>query len=129
MLDIDHFKAINDRYSHQTGDAVLQTVARLLRHQARDVDVIARYGGEEFALILPETPLDEAVAAADRLRRAIAAYPWAADYPDLAVTVSIGVVAGEPGDCPAAALRRADAYLYEAKRRGRNRTVGPAGVA
>jgi diguanylate cyclase (GGDEF)-like protein len=123
MLDIDHFKAINDRYSHQTGDDVIQTVARLLRHHARDVDVVARYGGEEFALIFPETPLDQAVAAAERLRLAIAGYPWSFGHPDLVVTVSIGIVPNEPGDSPADALRRADAHLYAAKRQGRNRTV------
>ncbi|HYW11996.1 MAG TPA: GGDEF domain-containing protein, partial [Longimicrobium sp.] len=90
MVDVDHFKDVNDRFSHAVGDEVLRTVARILRENTRGVDVVARYGGEEFCLILVEATADEAVQLCDRLRGLIADYDWASIRPGLALTVSMG---------------------------------------
>jgi diguanylate cyclase (GGDEF)-like protein len=120
MLDIDHFKAFNDRYGHEQGDRVLQAVAATLREVARDSDLACRYGGEEFMLILPHTPLDGAVRCAERLRTAIAE----CDVDGLGVTVSIGVACFDGMAGPADDLVEvADRRLYLAKRGGRNRVV------
>jgi diguanylate cyclase (GGDEF)-like protein len=122
MMDIDHFKAVNDRFSHAVGDEVLRTVARLLRENTRGVDVVARYGGEEFCLILVETRAEEAARLCDRLRGLIADYDWSAIRPGIAVTVSVGVAGLHEGaDAPDALLAAADARLYAAKHAGRNR--------
>ena len=128
MLDIDHFKAVNDTYGHPAGDEVLRTLAGLIRHVLRPVDQPARYGGEEFAVILPETPVAETCVLAERLRSAIAAAPFALGTGAmLCVTVSIGV-AGCPEDADAgsALVAAADRALYAAKSAGRNcvRTSG-----
>jgi diguanylate cyclase (GGDEF)-like protein len=98
LLDVDHFKSINDRYGHPTGDAVLANVGRVLTRTLREVDVAARYGGEEFAVLLPETELDIGLDIAERLRNAIAASVAHAPGGQIAVTVSIGISA-----CPACA--------------------------
>ena len=122
MVDIDHFKAVNDRFSHAVGDEVLRTVARLLRENTRGVDVVARYGGEEFCLILVETRAEEAARLCDRLRGLIADYDWSTIRPGIAVTVSIGVAGLHEGaDAPDALLAAADVRLYAAKHAGRNR--------
>jgi len=125
MADIDHFKALNDLFGHQLGDAFLSRVARMLRDSARRAgDVVARYGGEEFALILPSTDARAARELAEGARRAIAAH----DFADLVaggyrVTVSIGVAAAVPqgGSGAATLVNASDAALYQAKRNGRNR--------
>jgi diguanylate cyclase (GGDEF)-like protein len=125
MADIDHFKRINDRFSHAVGDEVLRTVARILRENTRGVDAVARYGGEEFCLVLVETAQDAAVCLCERLRERIARHDWSAIHPALAVTISIGVAGLEEGmDAPDALLAAADARLYQAKRAGRNRVCG-----
>jgi len=125
MLDVDHFKAVNDEHGHTAGDAVLADVVARLRERLRSVDLLGRYGGEEFALVLPETDPDAALAAAERLRRAVAAAPvMLADGTTLEVTISLGVtrVTAEDGalDGP---INRADAALYAAKAAGRDRVV------
>jgi two-component system cell cycle response regulator len=124
MLDIDHFKPINDTHGHQAGDEVLQELADRLRQNIRPMDVACRPGGEEFLVILPETPGDLAVMAAERVRKAIAADPFSvlSDTRQVAVTVSAGVSSLQgPNDTMAELLNRADTALYQAKSAGRNR--------
>ena len=120
MIDIDHFKTINDIHGHQTGDRVLIEVARRLVANVRGTDVVGRWGGEEFVVLLRFCGLPDAVAAAEKLRRQISD---AAIAPAGSVTVSIGAAQAAPGDDIAAWLARADAALYEAKRTGRNAVV------
>ena len=123
ILDADHFKLVNDHHGHPGGDAVLRGLAARLRNLARAEDLVARYGGEEFAIALPETDLAGAVIAADRYRRAVAVSPFDYDGTPIALTVSVGVAAFEPGVPCGDILSTADARLYEAKRTGRNRVV------
>ena len=122
MLDIDHFKSINDTYGHHIGDEVLKMVADILKNILRDIDILGRLGGEEFAIVLPETPLKEAVVAAERIRMAIEAFTLNTEQGDIQVTISIGVAtmtdAHEENET---LLNRADALLYQAKENGRNR--------
>ncbi|MBU2603816.1 MAG: diguanylate cyclase [Actinobacteria bacterium] len=126
MVDVDHFKNINDTYGHQTGDHVLQSVAKFLSDSVRQTDICGRYGGEEFVLLLPNTPGGNAVFLADRLRRGIAdqLHTGLGIPGHVSVTVSGGVAT-----CPRDAtdvtelIRRADEALYDAKRSGRNRIV------
>jgi diguanylate cyclase (GGDEF)-like protein/PAS domain S-box-containing protein len=122
LIDADHFKAINDRYGHPGGDAVLHALGRLLTRTFRQVDVVARVGGEEFAVLLPSSTLAGAAAVAERLRQAIAAQPIAFDGREIACTVSAGVAAsdGEPLSLDTL-MQRADRALYAAKANGRNR--------
>lgn len=127
MLDIDRFKRVNDEFGHALGDEVLRRIAAVLRQTCRAVDVVARYGGEEFALALPDTSLAEAVVLCERIRAAVEAHPWGELEARLGVTISAGVVARMPGEDPDAALARADALLYEAKRNGRNRVESGPG--
>jgi diguanylate cyclase (GGDEF)-like protein len=123
MADLDHFKSINDRFSHAVGDAVLRTAARLIRTSVRSVDVVARYGGEEFALLLPETPLHLARLVCEKIRHALASYPWHEVHPDLQLTASFGC-ADDTSNGPLQMLHAADQMLFEAKRQGRNRVAG-----
>lgn len=132
MLDIDHFKRINDTFGHLAGDAVLREVAQILRNGVRRTDVVARYGGEEFCIVSPDCRLPEAVALAERLRGKVEGHPFRVpglDQP-LKVTVSAGV-AEFPGDARSKPelLDCADSALYEAKRRGRNCVVSYKEVA
>lgn len=127
MLDIDHFKAINDRFGHVAGDRVLRSLADILRANLRSNDLAARLGGEEFAVLLPETSIDDALIQAERLRQSVAAHAMSFGGKDLAITVSIGVAALDPGDSSIeAVLMRADTGLYLAKQDGRDcvRVVG-----
>ncbi len=122
MVDIDHFKAVNDSHGHAVGDAVLVSVAELLRNAAREVDQVARVGGEEFCLLLPHTDLEGAMQVARRTREAVRSGPW----PELdhTLTISVGVaMVCDPDETPAAALARADAALYRAKDEGRDCVV------
>jgi diguanylate cyclase (GGDEF)-like protein len=121
MLDLDHFKAVNDRFSHAVGDEVLRTVARILRDHTRGVDVVARYGGEEFCLILVETKLEEGARLCDRLRGLIERYDWSALRPGLSVTITAGVAGLHEAEAPNELLAAADVRLYAAKHQGRNR--------
>jgi diguanylate cyclase len=121
QLDIDHFKRINDRHGHATGDRVLVTMAQLLRDNTRNRDVLVRHGGEEFVLVMPGMALDSAAEVCERLRDCVAGHRWAAaDAGDLAITVSIGLAAAPSYDVNQL-LHRADRALYRAKRGGRNR--------
>ncbi len=122
ILDLDHFKLVNDVYGHQRGDAVLVELAGRVRGQVRDVDTVARYGGEEFVVILPETDEEGATQAAERIRAAVRRRPFGepGEAP-LEVTVSVGVaVFPLHGAGSTSLLRRADEALYEAKRGGRD---------
>jgi len=119
--DIDHFKHINDRFSHASGDDVLRAIGRLLREHLRPHDAIARWGGEEFVVGFGGgLPLDQALKVADRLRATIEQHPWATMAPELKVTMSLGLAAIAEGESIADALLRADAALYECKKGGRN---------
>jgi diguanylate cyclase (GGDEF)-like protein len=124
MLDIDHFKRVNDQFGHAAGDLVLKSIAQSCRKALRGTDTIARIGGEEFAVVTCETPLAEAAAVAERIRQYIAAAPIPYDAQQLTVTVSLGVAEVGPqrqtiGDI----LEAADRALYECKMRGRNCVV------
>jgi two-component system, cell cycle response regulator len=139
MVDVDHFKRVNDTYGHSAGDAVLREVANRLRAQCRGVDVVARYGGEEFTVLLPETDGPGALVAAERIRAAIEAEPvlaWrsvkgplqpgmpATEAVTIPLTASLGVAALVPAmDRPEALYAAADAALYRAKESGRNRVL------
>lgn len=119
LIDVDHFKAINDRFGHLAGDDVLVRVARLTEASLRGADVVGRMGGEEFVILLPNADGDQASAVAERVRLAIGA-STPAGQPELSVTASIGVATLIPGESPAALLHRADCALYAAKGSGRN---------
>ena len=119
LIDVDHFKRINDTHGHERGDDVLRALARLMPRQLRAGTRLARYGGEEFLALLDAASLDEAVQAAERLRASIAAAPLG----EVPVTISIGVAAWPTDVAFARALARADVALYEAKRAGRDRVV------
>jgi len=122
LIDIDHFKRINDTWGHSAGDAVLRTAAGVFRASSRETDVVARYGGEEFALLLPETGLDGALTRAEALRAQIAATDTTLrNNGAVRVTVSLGVAALSPGESAEELMQRTDAALYVAKRKGRNR--------
>jgi diguanylate cyclase (GGDEF)-like protein len=125
MLDIDHFKQVNDTHGHHVGDQVIRAVAQRLAHIVRTTDIVGRYGGEEFALILPDTSAEGAAVLTERLRAAIADRPIDTDAGPLTVTVSIGVAerAADHNDVETL-LSVADTALYQAKRAGRNRVVG-----
>jgi diguanylate cyclase (GGDEF)-like protein len=123
MLDIDHFKQINDQHGHACGDAALRAFAERTRAQLRDGDHCARYGGEEFVVLLPGAGLERALEIAERLRRAVEGQPLLSS-PLVNNTVSIGVTVVGPQDQAASLLERADAALYRAKSEGRNRVCG-----
>lgn len=122
MIDVDHFKSINDDQGHAAGDRALQHLATLLTAQMRDIDRVGRWGGEEFVVMMPGTRLADAAALAERLRARAEAMPLRWEECALPVTLSVGVAQWRAGDeSPAAMLLRADAALYRAKAGGRNR--------
>ena len=126
MMDIDHFKQVNDGYGHAAGDAVLLQVGRLVRANLRPADFAARIGGEEFVLVFPQTAMPGAISAAERLREAIAGAAFDYEGSTLPqVTVSLGLIALERSANPLELLARADDALYAAKQSGRNRTEWP----
>jgi diguanylate cyclase (GGDEF)-like protein len=123
LLDLDHFKRVNDRYGHGVGDEVLKRVARVIQQCCRHRDLAVRYGGEEFVLAMASVDHPAAVAIAHRVRESVAALPWAEVAAGLAVSVSIGLAeARETFDAPAL-LTLADKRLYAAKYAGRNQVV------
>ncbi|MEX5745437.1 GGDEF domain-containing protein [Massilia sp. X63] len=121
MMDIDHFKQINDRFGHATGDEALIVFARTVRETLRAHEAVGRLGGEEFAMVLPGTDLAGALAAAERLRRAVREAIVITSGTPYTMTVSVGVVVLDPNETLGMALARADHALYEAKRGGRDR--------
>ena len=122
MVDIDHFKEVNDTHGHDVGDVALVAVADTLAEQIRDGDLVARWGGEEFVVVIEGGGRRRALAAAERCREAVAATRPRREDDDWfpPITVSIGVASIEPGDTPVDALARADEQLYRAKRAGRD---------
>jgi diguanylate cyclase (GGDEF)-like protein len=129
MIDVDHFKQVNDKFGHATGDIVLRMLADLMRQNCRYADLPARFGGEEFILAMPQTELSVGKVVAQRLNIAVAEYDWQHIQPGLAVTISIGVAttaemaAAELSNAMNALFEAADRKLYEAKNSGRNRVV------
>jgi two-component system cell cycle response regulator len=118
MLDIDHFKLVNENYGHASGDEVLRQVADLISRNLCEFDLTARFGGEEFVVVMPDTPAASAHMVADRMRKMVSE----TDMPQR-VTVSIGVAALQPGEGADALLHRADEALYAAKNAGRDQVV------
>lgn len=132
LVDVDHFKRCNDEYGHAAGDEALRRVAKLLRGSLRDMDFAARFGGEEFCVVHPATTLDEAQAAAERIRKAIAESTIDVSGQKLALTISAGAAQAMVKEDTTQLIARADAALYAAKNAGRNRvrvnygdSVGP----
>ena len=124
LVDIDHFKRINDEHGHAAGDAVLRQLAEILRHASRAEDMVFRYGGEEFVAILTNAPLKIALQIAERIRTQVEASPFKWEGRRILVTLSIGVAIASGKDADGEALiRAADAALYQAKQSGRNRVT------
>lgn len=125
LFDIDHFKKVNDTYGHQAGDYVLQEVARVVKKNIRRADVIARYGGEEFVIGLPETPLEKAQFAAERIRKAVEKQEFVFEGTKIPVTISVGVAnyQNHPEELMDTFVKDADKALYDSKESGRNRVT------
>jgi len=123
MIDIDHFKHINDQYGHDAGDLVLKKLSHLLKIAARSTDMVARLGGEEFCIVLPETNLAHAANLAEKIRHDIENETFQAQHGNIEVKVSIGVAERHEEETIAKWLKRADTVLYQAKRSGRNQVV------
>ena len=127
MCDLDHFKNINDRYGHEAGDAVLRTIAGVLRGALRDTDALGRWGGEEFIAVLTDTDTRAAAEIAERMR--IAVYATEFGRPAEGVTISLGVstvhTVADAATAWDALIKEADLFLYEAKKAGRNRVMYP----
>lgn len=123
MIDLDHFKRVNDHHGHVFGDKVLKMLAARIQNAARGLDTVGRYGGEEFIVVLEQTDLEGARALAERMRAAIAADPICVDGVTIAMTASFGVAEMRDGDDAESLATRADRALYEAKATGRNRVV------
>ncbi len=121
LIDIDHFKSVNDRFGHSVGDRVLVALSTRAMEMLRDVDTLGRWGGEEFIVILPETQFEETLHKASSLCSHVAASPLVDDY---SITISCGVTTVREGDTADALIQRADAALYAAKAGGRNRAQG-----
>ncbi len=124
MLDLDHFKHINDQYGHLIGDQVLQEFATRCNSSVREVDLVGRYGGEELIILLPETDRKTSMQVAERLRTSIASTPIKVFDKEISVTVSIGVAAEDENTTDLETLiARADQAMYIAKHKGRNRVA------
>lgn len=123
MLDIDHFKEVNDRFGHQAGDIVLQEVTRRMSSCIRSYDMLGRYGGEEFLILIPSSDVDRALSLAERVRMSIANKEITTPYGSVCVSASVGLAVSVPGTIGEIdrLLREADAALYRAKANGRNR--------
>jgi diguanylate cyclase (GGDEF)-like protein len=123
LIDLDHFKQVNDRFGHPVGDAVLKRFAEVARGVLREGDRFGRYGGEEFLVLLPNVEPEVAQRVVERIRQAVESVDWASLHPGLAVTASAGLAAWTEGETVDPLLARADAALYRAKAEGRNRVV------
>ena len=123
MIDIDHFKNINDTYGHQTGDMVLKILTQQIQKVIRDIDFFARYGGEEFSLLLPDVSLERAKEVAERVRKKIEKTKFIYKQEEVKVTISLGMTQLKDDDDAKSLIGRADKALYEAKNSGRNRVV------
>jgi diguanylate cyclase (GGDEF)-like protein len=123
MIDIDHFKVVNDSFGHEGGDEVLKAVAISLQSTLREEDILARFGGEEFVLVLPGVPETIGASVAERLRLKLQARMIEVGGRQIGVTASFGVAQQVPGETQAATLERADTALYRAKHEGRNRVI------
>ncbi len=128
VLDIDHFKAVNDGFGHDAGDEVLREFAVRMATNVRAIDLPCRLGGEEFVIVMPDTAIEDALRIAERIRRDVAEtpFPVMGGREHLTVTISIGVAASQADDTPEALLKRADEGVYEAKSRGRNKVIARA---
>jgi diguanylate cyclase (GGDEF)-like protein len=122
MIDIDHFKSINDTHGHAAGDQVLCLFAQCSSAMLRTIDVLARWGGEEFMLLMPLTKVDEAIKVLERMHSRFAQPEVWQSHPELKVTFSAGIAIHLAGEPISATLARADAAMYQAKLQGRNRT-------
>ena len=120
IIDIDHFKAVNDKYGHIVGDCALKAVANMMAKCKRDGDLLFRYGGEEFVVLMRDTEMEGAGLLAERIRSYIETHPCSCSGADLNIRVSIGVSVLQKKDSPASLFTRADQALYSAKRHGRN---------
>lgn len=130
MLDVDHFKAVNDRFGHGGGDQLLRSLVQRIQHVLGPREVLGRVGGEEFVVLSPDSGLHQARALGERIRAEVEAAPLLLDGHVLGMTVSVGVTEAVPGESDVTALlQRADAALYAAKRAGRNRVVASGEVA
>ncbi len=123
MLDVDHFKHVNDRFGHAVGDQVLQRLAEVLKACTRDVDVAARWGGEEFMLLSANTPANAIAPMCERLRAMVQDQNWDSIRPGLAITISVGYGMAATAEDPTSLISRVDEALYSAKTAGRNRVV------
>lgn len=121
MLDMDHFKTLNDTHGHHAGDAALRAVALLLREQLRNIDMTFRYGGEEFVVLLTNTDAEAAACVGERIRSAIERLPLLVGEKTIRLSASLGCASYQLGESQQSLLQRADQALYEAKRGGRNR--------
>jgi diguanylate cyclase (GGDEF)-like protein len=126
MLDVDHFKQVNDRFSHVVGDAVLRKIGEIFARLARQGDLLARFGGEEFAMLIHNEDSCAVYNVCERLRGAVEDTDWASIQNGLAIRISVGFALGHEADRPDLVLQLADQRLYQAKAAGRNRVVGPA---
>src|SRR5690606_8020006 len=122
LLDIDHFKRINDRRGHDTGDRVLRDAAQLLKQHVRERDLLARWGGEEFVLLCPDTSASRAFSLAEKLRNLISDSTFEPEKP-LTITASLGIAVISEEESFDSAFKRADQALYQAKSQGRNCTI------
>ena len=123
VLDVDHFKAINDKYGHITGDGALKAVVNMVTKCKRDGDILFRYGGEEFVVLMRDTEIEGAAVLAERIRNHIETHPCRCSGTDLNIRVSLGVSALQKNDSPVSLFARADQALYSAKRHGRNQVI------
>lgn len=123
MLDLDHFKSINDTYGHSVGDSVLQQTVKAITHTVRQTDICFRFGGEEFLIVLSNTPKQDSLLVADRIRQAISDMAPKTPSGPIKITASVGCATLRPSDSRDQLLERADAALYKAKEEGRNSVV------
>jgi diguanylate cyclase (GGDEF)-like protein len=126
MLDIDHFKAINDKYGHQAGDAVLKSTSGILQKNSRKYDIVCRYGGEEFMIVLPSTDIESAMIVAEKIREKVNKDKVVYNNRIIKTTISVGAAQLhiEGGENTDRLIKRADDALYKAKNNGRNKVIG-----